>query len=177
MVSLEGGFYMAKDPGKPKRQSHSGAFYEITDDLRERLEEVLKTKTQGEVARELSHHLSRQRGRKVVVDQSSISNIASRRYPSSKMAGPLAAMYGWPVPPVARQMPGEGTEFAAEVLSKLDRLHQIRPEKAASIKMFIDGELQKAEGEIKTEQAVAALRGEPSVRGTDPSRTPGEEDE
>lgn len=153
--------------------SYTGAPYEITEDIVARLKAHMDGKrgrrvSQGAVARELRDYLRRRDGVTYKIDQSSISNITTKRYPSSRFAGPLADMYGWPRPPVARIMTESETMENAE---KLERLRAARPDQYTQIILMLDGHLLQVEGEEKIAQA-ASILGEGGVRKLDRKGTP-----
>jgi hypothetical protein len=148
----------------------TGAPYEIPDDLVKRLRDKMAREraTQGSVARELKAYLRKRDGVTYAgIDQSSISNLLSKRYPSSRFAGPIADMYGWPRPPVARVMIEESETM--ETTEKLLRLRAASEEKYQLIVLMLDGHLLQAEGAAKLARARA---GEAGVRPLDPKKTP-----
>jgi hypothetical protein len=155
-----------KSMNPPRRGTITSALYENTDDLVERLQKLLKTKSQAAVARELSIFLGTK------VDPSSISNIARRKFPSSRLAYPLAEMNNWPVPPVARVRSSD-----PEGAAKLEQLRALAPERYDQVLLIIDGELLQIEGERLSQKGRDLLRRrERSVRDLASKPTPEDEE-
>jgi hypothetical protein len=152
----------------------TGAPYEIPDDLVKRLKDKMAKEraTQGSVARELKAYLRKRDGVTYAgIDQSSISNLLSKRYPSSRFAGPIADMYGWPRPPVARVIADSDDDGVHE---KIDLLKEAARDRYQLVVLMLEGHLLQVQGEAK----LARVRsGETGVRPLDPKKTPEENDD
>jgi len=168
---------------RPRGPSHTGPLYEITEDFSRRFERLLETKSQADVARELGSYLSVKLGEPIKVDASSISHLRSVKYPSSRWAGPVAEMYKWPIPPIARDLLEGGHREArlSATISRLERLLDVNPTRYEHLETLIEGEALTVEGELLSNKASAALRGERAgeqgVRGAPSSSTQGDKDD
>jgi hypothetical protein len=155
-----------KSMNPTRRGTPASALYENTDDLVERLKKLLKTKSQAKIADELGTFIGTK------VDPSSISNIVRRKFPSSRLGYPLAEMYGWPLPPVARARSSD-----AEGVAKLEQLRALAPDRYDQVLLIIDGELLQVEGERLSRKGRDLLRRrERGVREIAPKSTPEDEE-
>lgn len=110
----------------------SGPEHVITDEIVAGIERLLADgKTQAQIAAELSEHVGR------VVDESTISNMKRRSYPTSRHARDIAVLYGWPLPPMAGL-----EEDLSEAQAKLDELHHIAPGAFRLVSAIIESHLE-----------------------------------
>lgn len=112
-----------------------GTYHDVTDAIVEGVKALRAAgKTQASIAEELGDHMGQR------VDPSSISNIEHRVHETSRIAYPLAKLYGWPLPPVSRTDDPELSQAQA----KLAELKLIAPGRAGEFIELLDNELETA---------------------------------
>lgn len=121
----------------PPKRRPTGANHEVTDELVASLTKLLETHKEEEIAAALAAYLEHP------VDRSSINNILTRRYPTSRLAYPLAVLYGWPIPPVARAEPK-----LARLQAMLDELARLDPERFHQVQVIVESEVETARAKL-----------------------------
>ena len=79
-----------------RQRRPSGHHHQVTDELLERLEELLVER--GWWAKDLAKDMT---DRGYPVDEATVSNIRRRKFPTSRFVAPMCELYGWPLPPIA----------------------------------------------------------------------------
>lgn len=120
----------------------SGPYYDVTDEIVDGIEALVAAgKSQREIAAEVDEFAHRMGWVPdgYEVDESTISNIKTRRHTRSRLAYALARLYGWPIPPVSDAPNPRVSHIAA----KLEQLDLLDPDELDEIDLIVDGELAK----------------------------------